>query len=335
MLRFVGRRLAWSALAVVVIATITFALLRVVPTDPAAFIAGQNATQETVDRIRAEYGLDQPLTNQYADYMTGLVQGDLGESLRTRNGVAADVGTYLPATLELLLCSFLVYLPLSVFLGFVAATRRGGPLDRVIQVLTTTGTAVPVFWLAILLQFVFFYKLGWLPLEGRKSITVEAPPLLTGFYSVDSLLAGRFDLFVDVVKHLVLPVVAVVLSLLAVGTRLVRGIAVHELEEPYVRTARGKGLGRRTILLKHVLRNALSPILTVTGTQFGYMVSWVIIVEAVFNFPGIGLYAFQSLQVFDYAPLMALTLISTLVFIAINLATDLLYPVLDPRVKRA
>jgi peptide/nickel transport system permease protein len=192
-----------------------------------------------------------------------------------------------------------------------------------------------VFWLAIVLQFVFFYKLGWLPLEGRRSITAEAPPLVTGFYSIDSLLAGRLDLFVDVLRHLLLPVIAVVLSLLAVGTRLVRGIAAHELDEPYVRTARGKGLRSRTILFKHVLRNALSPILTVTGTQFGYMVSWVIIVEAVFNFPGIGLYAFQSLQVFDYAPLMALTLISTLVFIAINLATDLLYPVLDPRVKRA
>jgi ABC-type dipeptide/oligopeptide/nickel transport system permease component len=335
MLRFVGRRLAWSVVAVVVIATVTFALLRVVPTDPAAFIAGQNATQETVDRIRAQYGLDQPLTAQYGDYMTGLVQGDLGESLRTREPVASDVARYLPATLELLFFSFAVYLPLSVALGFLAATRRGGRLDRLIQVATTSSTAIPVFWLAILLQFVFFYKLGWLPLEGRTSITATPPPLVTGLYSVDSLLAGRFDLFVDVIQHLVLPVCAVVLSLLAVGTRLVRGIAVQELAEPYVRTARGKGLRSRSILLKHVLRNALSPILTVTGTQFGYMVSWVIIIEAVFNFPGIGLYAFKSLEVFDYAPLMALTLISTLVFITINLVTDLLYPVLDPRVKHA
>ena len=333
MLRFVGRRLAWSAVAVVVIATITFALLRVVPTDPAAFVAGQNASQESVDRIRAQYGLDRPLTTQYRDYMTDLAQGDLGQSLRTRDSVSSDVARYLPATLELLLFSFLVYLPLSIALGFLAATHRGGRLDRLVQVLTTAGTAVPVFWLAILMQFVFFYKLGWLPLEGRTSITAEAAPLVTGLYSIDSLLAGRFDLFVDVLKHLVLPVFAVVLSLLAVGTRLVRGIAAQELDEPYVRTALGKGLGTRSILFKHVLRNALSPILTVTGTQFGYMVSWVIIVEAVFNFPGIGLYAFKSLEVFDYAPLMALTLISTLFFIAINLITDLLYPILDPRVR--
>jgi ABC-type dipeptide/oligopeptide/nickel transport system permease component len=193
---------------------------------------------------------------------------------------------------------------------------------------------LPVFWIGAVLQLIFFYLLGWLPLGGRLGEVVMPPPHVTGFYTIDSLLAGQWGTFVDAIRHLVLPAAAIVLSLLAVGMRQTQAAVMQELGQHYVRTARGKGLSELRIALKHVLRNALNPILTVTGVQFGYMVSWVILVEVVFNWPGIGLYAYQSFQVFDYAPIIAMTLIATVVFLAVNLLTDIAYAIIDPRVRR-
>ncbi len=335
MLRLLIRRVAWSILILFAIATITFLLTRAVPADPASFLAGQNATAEAVASIRRQYGLDDPLATQYVRYLGDLVvHGDLGVALRTREPVREDIARYFPGTLELLVYSFAVYLALSFVLGGLAAYRQGGRLDGAIRLAAIIGTAVPVFWLGIGLQFVFFYKLGWLPLEGRLDIRSHAPATVTGFYTIDSLLAGDLGLLVNSLRHLMLPVTAVVLSLLAVGTRLTRASVASELREPYVRTARGKGLSEHVVLFKHVSRNALNPILTVTGVQFGYMVSWVIIVEVIFNWQGIGLYAFRSFEVFDYTPIMALTLVATFVFVVVNLVTDLLYPVIDPRIQR-
>lgn len=328
------RRVAWSVVVLFVLATITFMLARVVPADPAAFLAGQNASAQTVAIVRHEYGLDKPLGVQYRDYMTGLLHGNLGISISTRDTVASDIGTYLPATLELLIASFCVYIALSLFLGVVLAYRVRGVANSIINLLTMAGTALPVFWIGAVLQLLFFYYLGWLPLSGRLDATANPPAQVTGFYTIDSLLAGELGTFVDAIRHLILPAAAIVLSLLAVGIRQTRAAVDAELTQQYVRTARGKGLSELRVILKHVFRNALNPILTVTGIQFGYMVSWVILVEVVFNWPGIGLYAYQAFQVFDYAPIIAVTLISTVVFLVVNLLTDIGYAILDPRVRR-
>jgi peptide/nickel transport system permease protein len=315
------------------IAVITFLLSRVVPADPAAFLAGQNASEATVQRIRAEHGLDRPLPTQFVSYMAGLARGDLGESMRTRRSVSADLAQYLPATLELLLVSFVLYLAISFLFAVLAARRPGGAVDGAIRLLTMVGTGIPVFWLGMTLQFVFFYKLHWLPLGARFPIRESAPPLVTGFLLVDSLLAGSLADFSASLKHLALPAATIVINLLAVGTRLTRAALIREQDRLYVRTARGKGLSPSRILFKHMLRNALSPILTATTMQFGYMISWVILVEVIFDWPGIGLYAYQSFQVFDYSPVIALALVSTAGFVLINLAMDLLYPIIDPRVQ--
>ncbi len=335
MIAFLGKRLAWGILVLLLVAVITFLLSRVVPADPAAFLAGQNASESTVARIRTELGLDRPLVEQFGAYMGGLVQGDLGQSIRTRRSVAADLAQYLPATLELLLFSFAIYLGLSFALAVLAVKRPGGFVDGLIRVLTMVGTGIPVFWLGMTLQFVFFYKLHWFPLGARFPIRGSAPEVVTGFLLVDTLLAGRFAAFLAALKHLALPAATIVVNLLAVGTRLSRAALIQEQSRLYVRTARGKGLSPRTILYKHMLRNALSPILTATTTQFGYMISWVILVEVIFDWPGIGLYAYQSFQVFDYSPVIALALVSTAGFVLINLLMDILYPIIDPRVREA
>jgi peptide/nickel transport system permease protein len=284
------KRLAWGVLVLLLVAVLTFFLSRVVPADPAAFLAGQNASEETVARIRAEYGLDRPLAIQFARYLGGLVHGDFGESIRTHRSVAEDLGDFLPATLELLIVSFILYLLLSFYLAVAAARRAGGWLDSTVRLGTMLGTGIPVFWLGMALQFFFFYKLHWLPLSGRFPIREVQPPTVTGFLLVDSILAGDPSAFWASLRSLILPALTIVLNL-------------------------------------------LSPILTVTTMQFGYMISWVILVEVIFDWPGIGLYAYQSFQVFDYAPVIALAIVSTAGFVLINLAMDLLYPVIDPRVR--
>jgi peptide/nickel transport system permease protein len=325
--------LAWGIVVLLAVAVITFFLSRVVPADPAAFLAGQNASEETVQRIRAEHGLDRPLAEQFVSYMVGLAQGDLGESIRTRRSVTADLAQYLPATIELLLVSFLLYVIVSFTLAVQAAKRPGGLVDGTIRLITMVGTGIPVFWLGMTLQFFFFYKLQWLPLGARFPIRDTPPEVVTGFILVDALLMGSLAAFFAALKHLALPAATVVINLLAVGTRLSRAALIEEQGRLYVRTARGKGLGPRRILYKHMLRNALSPILTATTMQFGYMISWIILVEVIFDWPGIGLYAYQSFQVFDYSPVIALALVSTAGFVIINLAMDVLYPIIDPRVQ--
>lgn len=335
MVGFVVRRLLWTIVILFAIATITFTLQRVVPADPAAFLAGQNATAETVQRIRAQYGLDQPIPAQYLTYMTGLIQGDLGISIRTRRPVTEDLAQFLPATLELLLVSFAVYITLSLLLGILAAQLRGRRADGGIRVLTMVGTGIPVFWLGLTLQLVFFYYLRWLPIGGRYPVREELPDPITGFLLVDSILRLDPTALRNSIVHLILPATAIVLSLIAVGVRLTRGAFLEQSNRLYVRTLRGKGLSPSRILGRHVLRNALNPIITVTGIQFGYMISWVVLVEVIFNWPGIGLYAFKSFEVFDYAPVIALTLVATITFAIVNLVSDLLYPIVDPRIQRA
>jgi ABC-type dipeptide/oligopeptide/nickel transport system permease component len=334
-LTFLLRRVGWALLVLLIVATLTFFLSRVVPADPAAFLAGQNASADTFARIKAEYGLDKPLVVQYASYMAGLAHGDFGLSLRTKRPVATDLASFLPATLELLIFSFVFYLIASLGLAIAAARHPGGRVDAGIRLFTMLGSGMPVFWLGMALQFLFFNKLGLLPLGGRFPLREAAPPVMTGFLVVDSLLAGRPEACLSALRCLVLPSLAIVLNLLAVGTRMSRAALITEYEKEYVRTARGKGVGSSRILYKHVFRNALAPLLTATSMQFGYMLSWVILVEVIFDWPGIGLYAYQSFEVFDYAPVVALALVSTAAFSIINVALDLIYPVIDPRMRSA
>lgn len=320
-------------LLVWVVTSVTFVLSRVIPGDPATFIAGLNASQTQIESIRESMGLNDPLPEQYVSYFADLAQGELGESVRTRFEVADDLRQYLPATLELIAFSFTIYVALSLFLGTLAAVRRGGRLDRFLRVGSTFGSGIPVFWLALVLQLIFFSYLHILPLSGRLGIREVAPPRVTGFFTVDSLVSGDFDLFLSAARHLVLPTVSIVLAMMAVGLRLTRSSVIAELGQPYITTAKAKGVPRSRIVRHHVMRNALNVVVTNFGIQLGYLFSWIILVETIFQWPGIGLYAFRSFQGLDYAPIMGLTIVISIMFVAINLVVDLIYPLLDPRLK--
>lgn len=335
MMSFLAKRLAWSILVVFVVATLTFVLSREVPADPAAFLAGQNTSAETIARIRSEYNLDKPIWFQYGSYMGGLLRGDFGQSIRTKQPVGVDLRNFLPATLELLFSSFTLYFVACWVLAILAVRWHGKWLDSSIRVFTMLGSGIPVFWLGMTLQFVFFYELHLLPLGGRFPLRDTPPDTVTGFLLIDSLFAGDPSAFGAALQSLILPSLAIALNLLAVGTRMSRAALLTEYSKPYVRTARGKGVGPSRILYRHVLRNAVTPVLSATSIQFGYMISWVILVEVIFDWPGIGLYAYQSFEVFDYAPVVALAIVSTVVFLAINLVMDLLYPLIDPRIRGA
>lgn len=333
MIRYLVQRLLWAALLLWLVTLITFTLTHVIPGDPATFMAGFGASKQTIQAMRVDMGLDRPLPEQYGLYLVGLTHLDFGTSLRTHDPVATDLRTFLPASLELAGISFLLYVVTAVALGSLAASRRGHLVDGVIRLTSMIGSGLPVFWVALLLQEVFFARLGLFPFGGRLDIGATPPRAVTGFYTVDALLSGSWGAAGSAVFHLVLPVATIVLAMLAVGLRSTRASVLAELDSPYVRTARAKGLGEWRLYLVHVLRNALNPVVSIMGIQAGHLLGWIVLVETIFDWPGLGFYAYQSIQNLDYAPIMALTLVLSCAFIVVNLITDLLYPVLDPRVR--
>lgn len=336
MLAYVLRRLLWMVLVVWVITVITFLLSHVIPADPAAAAAGVGATPAQIHALTVKMGLQHSLLTQYADYLKGLVfHFDLGTSISTGDAVRTDIANYLPATLELVVISFAVYLILALLLGTLAARKPGGVTDGMVRVLAILSSAAPVFWIALLLQLVFFAKLNWLPSGGRLGTFDTPPPKVTGFYTIDALIHGQFSTFLAALDHMIIPVAAIVLSLLGIGVRLIRASVLEELDQAYVRTAEAKGLRARSILVRHVLRNALNPFVSMSGIQLGYLFAWIILVETIVQWPGIGLYAYQSFQSLDYNPIMGITLVVSVIFVVLNFLIDLLYPLLDPRVRTA
>jgi peptide/nickel transport system permease protein len=332
MAQFLLRRLAWLLVVAFSIVTLTFVISRVIPADPARLAAGLHADPAQVAEVRRLMGLDQPLAQQYLAYLRGLLRGDLGRSVQSRQPVLDDIRMFLPATLELVVTAFSVYAVVGVGLGVVWAAWPDSWAARAIHLLTVSGVAVPVFWVGLVLQLLLGTRLGWLPVAGRLSPEVAPPPTVTGLYTVDALLAGQWGVWTDAVRHLVLPVAAAVFGVLSVATRLTRESVGAELLREYVRTARSKGVPEGSVLLRHVLPNAFNPVLTMLGLQFGWLLANSILVEVVFSWPGIGLYAFTSFQTFDYNPIMAITLIGTGTFFLVNTVVDLLYPLLDPRI---
>ena len=228
MAAFLAKRLGWGLVVLLSVAVLTFALARLVPADPAGFLAGQNASTETVERIRSELGLDRPVLEQFATYFTGLFRGDLGQSIRTGRPVAQDLAQFLPATLELMMVGFFFYLLISFVLAVLALRKPDGILDNTVRLVTILGTGIPVFWLGMGLQFLFFYKLGWLPLSSRFPVREIAPAGPTGFLLIDTLVAGDLRGFGLSLQHLCLPALTIVMNLLAVGTRLTRGALLEE-----------------------------------------------------------------------------------------------------------
>jgi len=314
-------------------AVILFVVTQVLPADPAAVAAGTDARPEQIEKIRQELGLDRPFHEQFITYISGLARGDLGKSLLTRRAVSDDLKLRFPATLELAILSGVAIVILGVGLGIIAAINAGNPLDWLIRAFVVIGMAIPPFVLALVLQLIFAKWLDLFPLEGRLHTLMAPPPFRTGLYTVDSLLAGQWEIFWSSLRHLALPVAALALGRLAVGARFTRSGMLETLNQPYVRTARAKGLREGPVVLRHAFRNALIPVVTMLGIQIGFLLSGVVLVEVVFTWPGLGRYAVDSVLSFDFYAVIGAALVIAVIFVVSNTIVDLLYAQLDPRIS--
>lgn len=332
MISYLVRRIVGTLFVVLGITVLTFVISHIVPADPALAAAGQNATKEQIAIIRENLQLDRPLPVQYWDYLTGLVQGDLGRSIQTHRPILDDIKTFLPATLELAFVTMVLYTLVGVPLGFLAAIRRG-LVDKATSALTVAGVAIPPFWLALVLQLLLFATWDILPYGGRLSTGVAAPEPITHMYTVDSLLRGQWRVFGDSLLHLILPAITLALGRLAVIVRVTRRCVRDNALEDYVRTARAKGLTEGSVLSRHILRNSLIPILTMIGLQTGWLLSGAIVIEVIFSWPGMGQYAVNAINYSDFPAVMGVTLVVALIFVAINFVIDLSYRVIDPRMS--
>jgi peptide/nickel transport system permease protein len=311
----------------------TFFLARVAPADPARLIAGPHANAEAIANIRAIYGLDKPLPEQYVTYITGLLHGDFGTSFVTRRPVLDDLLTFLPATLELSLYALLVGSTIGLLLGVLAALRLGTVVDKAARFVAVAGLSMPAFWLAILLQLVFYTTLKALPLANRLDTGMAAPPQVTGFMTIDSLLAGQLTTFAAAVRHLILPVLTLALAEVGLMARVVRTSMLEVVGADYIRTAEAKGLKPRRVLVRHTLRNALLPAVTIVGLEAALLAGGVFLVEEIFAWPGVGRYAFDAIRSSDYNAIMGFTVIGAVFYVVINLVVDILYLYLDPRIR--
>ncbi len=326
-------RLGWLLVVVWAAVSLTFLLSRVVPADPARLAAGLQAGPEQVAQVRHLLGLDQPLWQQYWDYITGVFTLDFGDSIQTRQPVLDDVVNALPATLELVIAAFVVYALLGITLGVVWALKPKGLASKLIGLGTIIGVAVPVFWMGLVLQVFLGSKLGWFPISGSLDYNAYGVTDTTGFTTLDSLLSGNLSAFGNALWHMVLPVTALVASQLAIATRLTRTSMGAQLRRPYVRVARARGSSELRVVVVDALRNAMNPVVTMLALQFGWLLAGTILIEVVFSWPGLGLYAFNSFRTFDYNPILAITIVTTVTFVVVNELVGLVYPLLDPRLK--
>jgi peptide/nickel transport system permease protein len=315
------------------ISVIAFALTHLIPGNPARLLAGPHATQVQVDAVRHQYGLEGSILSQYGHYVSSLLHGDFGQSLSSGRAVSTDLAQFLPATLELALAAILILVLIGIPLGIWSAMKPGGLVDSSSRLLSVVGVALPVFWLGLIFQIVFYQKLNFLPVGGRLSPDLAPPRTITGLYVVDSVLTGNLSTLGSALCHLVLPSITLAAGGLAIITRMTRSSAIGVLESDYVRMAVGKGLPQSKVVTGHVVRNALIPTTTVLGLQVGFVLSGTVYTEMVFNWPGLGLYAENAITNLDYAAVMGVTLVFAFVYVIVNLLVDIAYVLLDPRIS--
>jgi len=335
MFLYVLRRLFLLIPMLLGLTVIVFAIARLLPGDPVGLAAGPNATPEIIASVAKEFGLDQPIPVQYWNYLTGLVQGDWGVSIFTRRPVFEDVMTYLPATLELVFAALLFAIVVGIPLGLLAAVYRNGPLDYITRTVALGGIAMPRFFLGLLLQLGFAVALDWLPLSGRFPLIESTPEPITGLYTIDALLVGDWYSFTIALQHLALPAFAMSLSPLATIMRMMRASTIEVLQQDFVMTERALGLSSRLILFKYVLKNAMSSTLTVIGLYVSWLLGGTVLVETVFDWPGLGLYATQAILTQDFMPVIGVTLVIATIYLLSMLVVDILYGVFNPKVRYA
>ncbi len=334
MTRYVAGRLGQLVLVLIGVSVVVFFTMHVLPGDVATLLLGERATASELARMRHQLGLDQPVWVQYLDFARQAVRGDLGTSLRNNTSALHDVWLAFPVTLQLSLTSLLIATVIGVPLGVLAGMRPGGALDNAVMALTLFGVSMPIFWLGLMLLLLFGGILGWLPIGGLMPVGLDVPRI-TGMTVVDSVLAGRPDLIAASLRHLLLPAVTLATIPLAMITRITRSEMLATAGLDHVRTARAKGMSERRVVVRHILRNALIPVVTVIGLQLGLLLSGAVLTETIFSLPGLGRLMVDSILSRDYPVVQAGALFIALVFVLVNLAVDLSYGLLDPRIRRS
>jgi ABC-type dipeptide/oligopeptide/nickel transport system permease component len=334
MLTMILKRMAMAVPSLIGVVIVTFLLTRALPGDPAAYFAGPAATPQAIEEVRAKLGLDKPLIVQFGHYVLDLAHGNLGTSLTTGQPVVTELETRLPASAELTLLGLLVSVLIAVPLGILAATKPNSLIDHSCRVIATLGVSLPVFFTGLILVYVFYYLLGWAPAPlGRLDVFYTAPPQVTGFYLIDSLIAADFDTFTAALKQLILPALTLGIFSLAPIARMTRASMLAVLSSDFVRTARASGLSSHTVIITYAFRNAMLPVITTLGMVFSFLLGANVLVEKVFAWPGIGSYAVEALLASDFAPVQGFVLTMAVMYVAINLMIDILYGVIDPRVR--
>jgi peptide/nickel transport system permease protein len=335
--RFLLHRLAALVLLAIGITLVAFLFTQLVPGDPVTANLGEQAAAdpEVVQVFRERYGLDEPLPVQYWTYLTRVVRGDLGTSFTTQQPVRENLGEFAPATAELAILSTLIAVLVGTVFGVVAAVKRNRAADHLLRVVSLAGISMPTFWIALVALYVFFLRLGWFPGGDRLEPGVLAPPHRTGMYTVDALLAGQWGTAQSAFHHLILP--ALVLAAYNVGllTRYTRSAVLEVIGNDYVRAARAKGLPERNVLVRYVLRAALPSVVTVIGLVFANVLTGTVLVETIFAWPGIGQYAYRSAVALDLPAIMGVSLFVAVVYVSVNFVVDVLYGVIDPRIRVA
>jgi dipeptide transport system permease protein len=334
MLKQIGKRLATVIPSLIGVIIVTFLLTRVLPGDTAAYFAGPAATPAAIEEVRRQLGLDRSLLEQFVRYVIDLAHGDLGTSLSTGQAVTADIAARLPASAELTLLGLLLASLIALPLGVAAAVRQGSLIDHACRIVTTAGVSLPVFFTGLLLAYVFYYQLGWAAEPvGRLGFLYSAPPFVTGFYLIDSLIAGDLAVFQAAAAQLVLPVTTLATFALAPIARMTRASMLSALASDFVRTARANGLSWRSVIITYAFRNAMLPVVTTLGMVFSFLLGANVLVEKVFAWPGIGSYAVEALITSDFAPVQGFVLTMAVLYVLLNLAIDLLYGLIDPRIR--
>ncbi len=332
MTRFILRRLLLALPALFGLLVLTFIMLRVLPNDPSAALAGENASPEQIAAVRKAYGFDEPLWKQFVIYVGQVARADFGNSIISNRPVVSDIAWRLPATIELTFAALLFAAVVGIPLGTMAAVWHNSPFDHVMRILTVGGLAIASFWFAIILQIVFSMELDWLPLRGRFPVGVDPPANITGLYLIDSLLTLRFDQFGHALAHIVMPALTLSLGGLASIARFTRAGVLETMQKDFVHYAEAAGYARKRIIWVYVLRNSVVAATTQIGLLFGTLISSAVAVEAIFDWPGVGSYAVSAILTSDYKAVLAVTLIVGVIYALVNIVVDVVHALLDPRV---
>ena len=335
MFPYLLRRMTTLMITLIGIMVVTFFISLVIPVDPLAAIAGPQAPQETVERLRTLYGFDQPVYVQFGRYVKRLFHGDLGTSFQTGRPVLEDILKYFPATLELATVALIISILIGIPLGILSAAYRNSIVDHFSRVLSLVGVSMPVFWLGLVLVLIFYFKLGWFPEPGRLDIMLIEPDRLTGMLLIDSVIALDWEVFWDALKHMMLPGMVLGLFGLAGIARIVRSSMLDVLSQEYIKTARIKGLSEFMVLTRHALRNALVPAVTVIGLTYGGLLEGSVLTETIFSWPGLGRYLATAFLTLDLNAVVGGTMLVALSFCLVNLIVDLLYAFLNPKIVLA